>query len=64
MIDLKHYKLTGDVAECQKAADSLHKYGVLCLRDEVSEPPKSCAALYLRHTQLTALAACVSLYIE
>lgn len=35
VIDLKHYKLTGDPAECHKAAESLHKYGVLCLRDEV-----------------------------
>ncbi|KAF1334751.1 Isopenicillin n synthase-like, partial [Globisporangium splendens] len=34
VVDLKHYKLTGDKAECAKAAESLHKYGVLCLRDE------------------------------
>ncbi|RLN97491.1 hypothetical protein BBJ28_00003728, partial [Nothophytophthora sp. Chile5] len=36
-IDLKHYKATGDPAECAKAAESLHKYGVLCVRDEVRE---------------------------
>ncbi|KAI9915352.1 hypothetical protein PsorP6_008102 [Peronosclerospora sorghi] len=34
VIDLSHYKVTGDKAECEKAADSLHKYGVLCIRDE------------------------------
>lgn len=35
VIDLKHYKATGDPAEGAKAAESLHKYGVLCVRDEV-----------------------------
>jgi hypothetical protein len=38
VIDLKHYKATGDPAECAKAAESLHKYGVLCVRDEVRRP--------------------------
>lgn len=36
VIDLKHYKATGDRAECEKAAESLHKFGVLCVRDEVA----------------------------
>lgn len=35
VIDLKRYKATGDATECAKAAESLHKYGVLCVRDEV-----------------------------
>lgn len=35
VVDLQHYKATGDRNECLKAAESLHKYGVLCLRDEV-----------------------------
>ncbi|POM73186.1 Hypothetical protein PHPALM_9989 [Phytophthora palmivora] len=34
VINLKHYKATGDKAECEKAAESLHKFGVLCVRDE------------------------------
>ncbi|DBA04029.1 TPA: hypothetical protein N0F65_009376 [Lagenidium giganteum] len=34
VIDLQHYKATGDRAECEKAAESLRKYGVLCLKDE------------------------------
>ncbi|KAI9895562.1 hypothetical protein PsorP6_013052 [Peronosclerospora sorghi] len=34
VIDLNHYKVTGDKAECEKAADSLHKYGILCIRHE------------------------------
>ncbi|KUF98636.1 Long-chain-fatty-acid--CoA ligase ACSBG2 [Phytophthora nicotianae] len=34
VIDLKYYKATGDKTECEKAAESLHKFGVLCVRDE------------------------------
>lgn len=41
VIDLQHYKRTGDQSECAKAAESLHKYGVLCLRDEV----RACVAM-------------------
>lgn len=42
VIDLAHYKATGDRAECAKAAESLHKYGVLCVRDVVCTRPFHC----------------------
>ncbi|CAH0493464.1 unnamed protein product [Peronospora farinosa] len=34
VIDLKHYKVTGDKGECNKAAESLYNFGVFCVRDE------------------------------
>ncbi|CAH0475899.1 unnamed protein product [Peronospora belbahrii] len=34
VIDLKHYKATHDTTICKKAAESLHSFGVLCVRDE------------------------------
>ncbi|KAL8003480.1 putative oxoglutarate/iron-dependent dioxygenase, isopenicillin N synthase [Plasmopara halstedii] len=34
VVDLHHYKVTGSKAECEKAADSLHRFGVFCVRDE------------------------------
>lgn len=34
VVDLQLYKTTGSKAECEKAAESLRKYGVLCLKDE------------------------------
>lgn len=50
VIDLQHYKLTGDVAECHKAAESLHKYGVLCLRDEVNAPVACVTSAYASYS--------------
>ncbi|TMW56488.1 hypothetical protein Poli38472_006498 [Pythium oligandrum] len=34
VIDLQQYLATGDEALCKQVAECLHKYGVLCLRDE------------------------------
>lgn len=34
VIDLQQYKQTGDKAQCDLVAECLHKYGVLCVRDE------------------------------
>lgn len=36
VIDLKLYKATGSKTECDKAAESLQKFGVVCVRDEVA----------------------------
>lgn len=47
VVDLQHYKATADHNECLKAAESLHKYGVLCLRDEVRGVAAFCSRQWL-----------------
>lgn len=63
VIDLQYYKRTGDPAECAKAAESLHKYGVLCLRDEVRSSCASACIVWTLQSAACAFGSCLRLFV-